>query len=182
MTSEAPKVRTIVLRVVALALLLLLVLAGVLTLRTLNRLPNAVIYFVRAEPTMFTLVQASRSVTGDTTEARLREAISAMIAGPNASEAAQGLTSSFDPGTRVLSVTVQGARATINLSSELTQGGGTALMTGRLNQLLYTATQPSSIHEVVVLVDGQPLQTLGGEGLIVPSPWRRPESDALPRW
>lgn len=183
MKAESPNIRTIVLRVVALALLLLLVLAGVLTLRTLNRLPNTVVYFVRADTTAFTLVATPRSVTGNTTEERLLQSVQALISGPTSSEAAQGLSSSFDPSTQVLSITVQGERATVNLSPQFTQGGGTATMSGRLNQLTYTVTHPTSINEVIIQVDGVALETLGGEGLIIPSPWRRPAAAVpLPSW
>lgn len=174
-------IRSAMLRTGALALLLLLVLVGVLTLRTLQRLPNAMIYLVRSEPDHFTLVPVPRTLSASTPEARLRASLEALIAGPTPEEAAQGLTSALDPATRVRAVQIEGARATVDLSNEFTRGGGSALMSGRLYQLLYTASQPHSIAEVVLLVEGEPLLALGGEGLLVPSPWRRP-AGGLPRW
>ena len=67
--------RTVVLRVVALALLLLLSLVAVLTVRTLNRLPDSLVYFVEAGETSFSLEAVGRQTgeTGD--EAQLRAAL-----------------------------------------------------------------------------------------------------------
>jgi len=53
-------VRTMVIRVAALALLLLLVVVSVLMIRTLNRLPDTIIYLVRSEPTRFHLEAVGR--------------------------------------------------------------------------------------------------------------------------
>jgi spore germination protein GerM len=61
----------------------------------------------------------------------------------------------------------------INLSKEFTMGGGTASMTARVAQVLYTATSLNPNAQVWLSIEGEPLKTLGGEGLLIEQPLTR---------
>jgi spore germination protein GerM len=174
-------VRTVVLRVAALALLLLLAIVGVLVMRTLQRLPDTVLYLVRSDPTGFTLEPVARRLRPDGPLEAARSAVAGLAAGPNAAEAARGLTSEVPAGTRVLGVAWEGDVLVVDLGGEVLAGGGTAAMLGRLAQLTYTLTQPSGVEAVELRVDGRPTDVWGPEGLMVAWPWTRPEG-AFPRW
>jgi spore germination protein GerM len=63
-------------------LLLLLALVSVMTIRTLNRLPDTLVYFVRSEPTFLQLVAVGRKVAARTPKERLEAALQELIAGP----------------------------------------------------------------------------------------------------
>jgi spore germination protein GerM len=77
-------------------------------------------------------------------------------------------------GTKLLGVTTEKDGVRVNLSKEFTTGGGTASMTGRLGQIIYTATSVEPNSQVWIDVEGQPLELLGeGEGLIVDQPMTR---------
>ena len=173
--------RTVVLRVVALALLLLLALFSVLSIRTLRRLPDTIVYFVRTEPEGFKLAPAGRQNQGEDEEARLLAALQALTQGPSEAEQAAGLTSSLPKNTDILSLELSGTSLSVDLSGDFAEGGGSSSMVARLNQLLYTLTQPASVNEVYLSVEGRPLTVLGGEGIMVPQPWRR-LGDDLPTW
>lgn len=188
--------RTVALRVVALALLLLLALVAVLSVRTLDRLPDVTLYLVRADERSFTLESVYRRVRveprgSDPSSAErdadhevvpiVRAAIEALVAGPTAAEAARGLSSAVPSATRVLSVGVERGLVTIDLSEEFVAGGGTASMLARLHQVRYSAVRPRAVEEVALRVEGEPLRVLGGEGIMVEERWR-PDGAALPRW
>jgi spore germination protein GerM len=183
-------VRTVVLRVAALALLLLLALVAALTMRTLGQLPDVTIYLVRDDGASFVLEPVYRRLRADARDAAgathpnertVRVAIAALATGPSEEEAARGLGSEVPAGTRVLGVRLDDGVVTVDLSNDFTHGGGTASMLGRLHQVLHTAVRPSGVEAVRVLVEGRPLEVLGGEGIMVEQQWRAPEA-GLPRW
>ncbi len=173
--------RTVVLRVAALALLLLLAVFGVLALRTMQRLPDTVVYLVRDEGGTFTLEAVARRNRPDGALDAARAAVEALAAGPTAAEAARGLASEVPGGTVVRSVAWVGDVLVIDLDAAVVAGGGTASMVGRIAQLTYTLTQPRGVAAVEIRVDGRTLEAWGGEGVMVAWPWHRPEG-ALPRW
>lgn len=174
--------RTMAMRVAALTLLLVLALVGALTMRTLNRLPDTTIYLVRDEGTTMTLEPVHRRLRPSNDTEAARAAVDALARGPDAGEAARGLASEVPPGTQVRSVRNQDGLLVVDLSAEAVSGGGSASMQARLAQLTYTLTQPRGVESVEILVEGDRLAAWGGEGIMTPWPWRRPESGALPRW
>ena len=174
--------RSAVLRVVGLAILLLLVLVSVISIRTLGRLPNTVVYFVRNDATGFSLEQAYRRSRARGREAFVRAAVRALADGPDAGERARGLSSEFPADVEVLEVRLSGDRLYLDLSAPFEWGGGTAAMEARLNQLFYTVTQPRDIAEVMLSVSGRAVSTFSSEGLLVERPWRRAEHAEAPRW
>lgn len=176
-------VRAVALRVAALALLLLLAIVAVLTTRTLQRLPDATIYLIRYDDRAgFELQPVARRLGTDDTEAYARAAVEALGDGPTEAEAAQGLSTAVPEGTRVLAASARDGTLRVDLSSEVGSGGGTASMRGRLEQLRWTLTRPSSVDAVDLWMDGEPLRVLGGEGLMVDPLWRRPDDGERPRW
>ena len=175
-------VRTVAVRVGALALLLLLVLVATLSVRTLNRLPNSLLYFVRSDSSSFTLKSAPRRLPQTEREAHLLRTLQALIAGPDAAEAAGGLTSSLPATTEVLDLQLVGSEVWVDFSSAFGEGGGNAELLGRLFQVFYTLTQPSYAESIRLFIDGEPVSVFGNEGILVGNPWRRLENTQLPVW
>lgn len=174
--------RTIVLRIAALAALLLLVLAAVLTLQTMRRLPDTLVYFVADSGNYFRLEAVGRRGNRRTPEERARLAVEALAHGPTPAEQQRGLSSVVPPDTEVLDILLVDGVLEVDLSGEFEQGGGSAAMQGRLHQLFYTLTQPLAIDGVLLLIDGRPALVFGGEGLLVDSPWLRSKHSTLPAW
>ncbi|MEB3309034.1 MAG: GerMN domain-containing protein [Snowella sp.] len=75
--------------------------------------------------------------------------------------------------TRLLSVKVDNQGVYVDLSANFTEGGGSASMTGRLGQVIYTASSVDPQTLIWLSVEGKPLETLGGEGLMVEQPMTR---------
>lgn len=175
--------RAVALRVAALALLLLLALVAVLTIRTLQRVPDATIYLVRSEPTRFTLAPVVRRLGTRDPGAFAAAVVEALARGPSPDEAERDLATAVPAGTRVLSAELADGVLTVDLTADVASGGGSASMRGRLEQLRWTLTRPTSVEAVALQVEGEPLRVLGGEGLLVETRWRRPANDEdLPRW
>jgi spore germination protein GerM len=84
-----------------------------------------------------------------------------------------GYTTTIPQGTKLLGLTSEMDGVHLNLSSEFTTGGGSASMTGRLAQILYTATSLNQEEAVWINIEGKPLQELGGEGILVDQPMTR---------
>jgi hypothetical protein len=79
-------------------------------------------------------------------------------------------------GTQLLGITLDGSAATVDLTAAFESGGGSASMLGRLAQLVYTATQFPTVDTVRLRLDGQPVESIGGEGVIVGPGLGRPDS------
>ena len=174
--------RTVVLRVVALALLLLLALVAVITVRTLQRLPDTVVYFITSDGTSFQLAPAYRRAGRGDATSRAASAVAALAAGPSPDEAARGLSSAVPADTQVLDAKLSGGTLTIDLTASFERGGGSAMMVGRLNQLFYTLTRPEQVKGVVLEIEGRRVTVFAGEGIEIPSPWRRADHPELPVW
>jgi spore germination protein GerM len=173
--------RSVTLRVVALALLLLLVVVAGIALRTLRRLPDTIVYLVRDTGRTMTLEPVQRQGDRGDDAARARAALDALAAGPTAAEAARGLASEVPHDLEVRSVRVRDGLLEVDLGASFVAGGGSASMLGRLYQVAYTLTQPTSIDRVALFLEGEPLTVLGGEGVMVAHPWVRP-AGGVPSW
>lgn len=135
---------------------------------------TADIYWVQSKDNKLDLV--SRPVTLDKSAGRdakviLEQAFIRLLAGPGTADS--GVSTTIPKATKLRSVTVDKDTVTVDLSQDFTSGGGSAAMTGRLGQIVYTATSLDPNAKVFISVDGKRLETLGGEGLELEQPLTR---------
>jgi germination protein M len=112
-----------------------------------------------------------------TTEGVVAEALEALLAGPSAFEEEIGMTTAVPAGTRLLGVTLEGGVADVDLSGEFESGGGSLSMVARVAQVVFTATQFSQVDAVRFLIDGETVDAIGGEGVVVDEPLGREAFD-----
>ncbi len=130
-------------------------------------------WFVKDEK----LAVVHREVTQ--TVAVLRAAIEELLRGITFTDASYGLSTAIPDGTELRSVSLDGDTATIDLSSTFESGGGSLSMVARMAQLVFTATQFPNVERVELWLDGEPVEWIGGEGLVVVPPQTRRDYDGM---
>lgn len=106
-------------------------------------------------------------------------AMKALLEGPTAEEKQAGMSSAIPEGTTFLSLSIENGIATVNLSKEYASGGGSLSMFTRLAQVVFTLTQFPTVQGVNFKLDGQPIDVLGGEGIIIDHPMSRDDYEDL---
>ncbi|NET56754.1 MAG: spore germination protein [Symploca sp. SIO2E6] len=106
---------------------------------------------------------------GEEPAAVLKGAFDKLLAGPSD----PGVATTIPQGTKLRRLYLKTNGIHVDLSQEFTTGGGSASMTGRLAQVLYTASSLDPEANVWVEVEGERLDVLGGEGLLLEQPLTR---------
>jgi len=106
-------------------------------------------------------------------------ALEALLAGPTRAERASGVSTAVPAGTRLLSVSINGGIATVDLTSEYQSGGGSFSMQVRLGQVVYTLTQFPTVKKVRFQLDGAPVNVFSGEGIVLDHPVGRSDYKEL---
>jgi spore germination protein GerM len=134
------------------------------------------VYFVRGASgaKALTLARAGRRVPRAPVEGLAASALQALFAGPSRGERSHGLLTEIPAGTVLRGVTISGDLATVDVGVSFAQGGGSSSMLARVWQVVYTATQFRGVTSVQLLIGGRRVDTLGGEGLMIGAPMRRP--------
>jgi hypothetical protein len=122
------------------------------------------VYFLRDEK----LGVAARLV--DETEAVGAAAVRALLGGPSELERDAGFSTAVPDGTELLGLSIADGIATVDLSGAFDDGGGTLSMTSRIAQVVYTLTQFPTVERIAFRLDGEPVDAIGGEGVLVDPP------------
>ena len=132
------------------------------------------VYWVKESSGKFEGVPTKVAVKqADKPDATLQAAFNSLLAGPKDAS----VSSEIPKGTKLRSLSVKNDGVYVDLSAEFTSGGGSNSMTGRLGQVIYTATSLKPNTKVWISVEGKPLELLGGEGLEVAQPSTRQSFD-----
>jgi hypothetical protein len=114
---------------------------------------------------------SSRSLAVSTSP--LADTLQALLQGPTAEERQQGMVSFIPPGTRILDIRIRGTTAYINFSEEFQFGiFGTEGYAAQLRQIVWTATEFSTVKDVQILIEGRVVNYLG-ESILIGSPINR---------
>ena len=107
-------------------------------------------------------------------DAPLTNSIKALLAGPSSSS--KDIISLIPQGTRLLGASVKNGIATLNFSQEFEFGAITAdSYRAQLMQVVYTATEFSTVESVQFLIEGQRKEYMGSEDfqIWIGSPYKR---------
>lgn len=107
-----------------------------------------------------------------------RTVVEELLAGPTEEELQAGLGTAITEGTELLDVDVEDGIATVDLSGEFDDGGGSASMFTRLAQVVFTLTRLDAVEGVVFRIDGAPVTSFSSEGIVLDGPQGRDEYEA----
>jgi germination protein M len=106
-------------------------------------------------------------------------AMKALLEGPTAAEADAGMTTCIPEGTTFLGLEISDGVAIVDLSAEYGSGGGSLSMFTRLAQVVFTLTQFPTVDGVRFKLDGEVIDVLGGEGIIIDEPMNRDDYEDM---
>lgn len=104
----------------------------------------------------------------------LTETIRVLLSGPTTGELADGLLNLIPEGTELISARVEDGVAYLNFNDQFRFNPmGLDGVVAQLKQIIYSATEFSTVNSVQFLVEGRVLEYLGGEGVYVGAPLDR---------
>ncbi|MEA2497611.1 MAG: hypothetical protein QOH26_16 [Actinomycetota bacterium] len=104
-----------------------------------------------------------------------------LVGGPTGPDQEVGATTAIPEATELLGVSREGDVLYVDLSSEFESGGGSLSMQMRVAQVVYTGTQFEGVEAVRITIEGEQVDAIGGEGVIVSEPLtRRDFQDVAP--
>ncbi|MQB00277.1 MAG: hypothetical protein GEU78_08305, partial [Actinobacteria bacterium] len=95
------------------------------------------------------------------------EILTKLLARPNNDELSAGLATAIPAETQLNGVGIQDGIATVDLTSAFDDGGGSLSMRMRVAQIVWTM-RPFARLGVRFEIDGDPVNSIGGEGVISP--------------
>ena len=114
------------------------------------------------------MLQSVARKSGDTPV----EAMRSLFDGPNSDELQAQLRSAIPPGTRLLDASPAGSNLVVNVSNELEQLTGEALIDG-VAQIVLTAAALPGVSSVTIAIDGVPQQWPSVSGALQSEPLTR---------
>jgi spore germination protein GerM len=109
--------------------------------------------------------------------------VESLLAGPSADEMAgtPAISTAIPEGTTLLEVEIADGVATVDLSQEYDDGGGSFSMFARLAQVVFTVTRVADVHGVQFEIEGEPVSVFSSEGIELDVPQGRDDYlDLLP--
>jgi spore germination protein GerM len=127
------------------------------------------LYFMRIDRDG-TIVRTKVSRSLPVTDSPMVDVLNLLMQGTTAAEEAQGLVSLIPTGTRVLSARIQGATAYISFNEPFQFNiYGVEGYIAQMRQIVWTATEFSTVTDVQILIEGRRVDYLG-EGIWIGSP------------
>jgi Immunoglobulin-like domain of bacterial spore germination/Sporulation and spore germination len=110
-----------------------------------------------------------------------RAALAALLEGTMDDEAADGLVSAIPDGTELLDLSLENGTATIDLNSTFEGSGGGGSIQGRVAQVVATLTRYRTVDRVAFEIEGEPVESIGGEVTVDPPVGRGAIEDQTPQ-
>jgi spore germination protein GerM len=140
---------------------------------TLRRTRESKLYYIRVTEDGTIYPQA---VTREVyyTDSPMTETLKALLSGPTIEELNMGLLNLIPEGTELRSAWVKNGIAYLNFNEQFRFNPmGVEGFMAQLQQIVFSVTEFSTIEEVQILIEGERVQYLGGEGIYIGEPLGR---------
>lgn len=133
----------------------------------------ASLYFVKVDDDgIISRHEVKRTISAS--DSPLTDALAALLAGPSTEEMSKGFISLIPSDTRLLSAQVRGSTAYLDFNEAFMYNRyGIEGYAGQLRQIVYTATNFSTVKDIQILIEGQKKDYLGGDGVYIGKPLSR---------
>jgi len=132
---------------------------------------DRVIYFMQDSGGDLLLAKANRKLK--VSDSPLLDCLNALLAGPTAEEKKRGLVSFMPSGTRLISAQVRQNTAYLNFNEEFRYNTlGREGSAAQLKQIIWTATEFPTVHDVQIQIEGKTVDFLM-EGILIRNPIKR---------
>lgn len=101
------------------------------------------------------------------------QALNSLAKGMTPAEEKRGLINAMPESMTFRSVVIRNNIAEIDCSQSFMENAQGDFLTGRLNQIFLTATQFPGVAGITVKINGKPVKSLGGDGLMIVWPMRK---------
>jgi spore germination protein GerM len=116
-------------------------------------------------------IKVSRNIA--VSDSPLLDCLNSLLAGPTAEESRKGLRSLIPANTKILSAAIRGATAYISFNEDFQYNTyGIEGYAAQLRQIVWTATEFSTVKDVQILIEGRRIDYLA-EGIWIGSPISR---------
>lgn len=96
-----------------------------------------------------------------------------LLTGPQGPAAEAGDSTAIPKGTKLLGVERQGSTLLVDLSNAFASGEGGVSMRLRVAQVVFTGTQFEGVANVRILLEGEAVDSIGGDGVTIEHPLTR---------
>lgn len=137
------------------------------------------VFFTKSKGAQSVTEAVVRPMPEDKKITPIQYALTELLKGPSTDERKMGYFTEIPKGTELLSVKKEAENVTVDFSDEFSSGGGSNSVVQRMNEVRNTIISASKDAtqeplKINIMVNGKPLQTLGGEGLEVPQTANQP--------
>lgn len=131
---------------------------------------KAQVYWINTVKNKIEVVPSAITVKNTDKPSEIIEAaLKSLLSGPTD----KSFATTIPKGTKLKEVSLEADGVHLDLSKQFTTGGGSTSMTGRVAQILYTASSLDPTTKVWIKVEGKQLEVLGGEGFELEQPLTR---------
>ena len=117
-----------------------------------------------------TIFRSKVSRRATVSDSPMLDSLRSLLAGPTAEEQRKGIMSLIPPNTRIISAQVRGTTAYISLSEDFMYNTyGVEGYAAQIREIVWTATEFSTVKDVQILIEGRPVEYLG-EGIYIGVP------------